>query len=363
MPRPLAQGENNCGGDGTPGNSLLGIGYGCSLSALIRGYRALWSAVSGTTDPLVPFGVVTLAAGGSEGSGQHMAGIRWSQTANNGVLPSPLLPRTFLAQAFDIGDPWLTAIDNDDAHHCARPDTTTGAYGPTCVRPWTNESAWDDDLRTLAPRVRNDSTPEFLGSIHARIKSPVGRRLAHAYLALIGKTTGALSGPTIAGCEVADDNSSIAVTYNASLLRGEVVQVTPFNNDVSTWGTGGDSLTFMVCVITAKYTASDCVTELALWSPVPAIPGTEGGAVTLSLTPAQISAAASGSLVAVRYAWPLGDRGDTCCPSSNVTNGLQVCAPGSCPIKTATSLLPGNPFYAMLVSRRCACNAPQLCDG
>jgi hypothetical protein len=44
-------------------------------------YRALWSAVPGTTAPDAPFGIFTLAAGGSEGSGKNMAGIRWSQTA------------------------------------------------------------------------------------------------------------------------------------------------------------------------------------------------------------------------------------------------------------------------------------------
>ena len=57
------------------------VGYGCSLATLVRTYRALWSATPGTTPADAPFGIFTLAAGGSEGSGQHMAGIRWSQTA------------------------------------------------------------------------------------------------------------------------------------------------------------------------------------------------------------------------------------------------------------------------------------------
>eukprot|EP01043_Picozoa_sp_COSAG02_P038504 COSAG02_NODE_2976_length_7633_cov_2.195248_2_plen_50_part_00 len=39
--------------------------------------------VAGTTDPLAPFGVVTLAAGGGEG-GTDMGGMRFSQTANYG---------------------------------------------------------------------------------------------------------------------------------------------------------------------------------------------------------------------------------------------------------------------------------------
>ena len=88
------------------GNSAYGTGYGCVLPKLISRYRELWSVVPGTTDPVVPFGVVTLSAGSSEGSGQHMAGMRWSQTGNYGVLPNPIMPAVFMAQGFDAGDPW-----------------------------------------------------------------------------------------------------------------------------------------------------------------------------------------------------------------------------------------------------------------
>ena len=97
------QGENNCAN--VMGNSATGSGYGCELPALVRDWRTAWSAVPRTTDPQAPFGVVTLAAGGSEGFGQNMAGMRWSQTGNYGVLPSAAMPNTFLAQAFDIGEP------------------------------------------------------------------------------------------------------------------------------------------------------------------------------------------------------------------------------------------------------------------
>ena len=46
-------------------------------------WRKTWSKVPGTTDPLAPFGIVTLASGGSEG-GADIGGMRWSQTANYG---------------------------------------------------------------------------------------------------------------------------------------------------------------------------------------------------------------------------------------------------------------------------------------
>jgi len=96
------QGENDCGG--VMGNSMLGFGYGCALPKMIARYRQMWSVVPGTTDPLAPFGIVTLAANTNEGSGQRVAGMRWSQTGNYGVLPNTIMPNTFLAQGFDIGE-------------------------------------------------------------------------------------------------------------------------------------------------------------------------------------------------------------------------------------------------------------------
>jgi hypothetical protein len=86
------------------GNSAEGYGYGCALPKLVERYRAAWSAVPGTTAPLAPFGIVTLAANTNEGGGQRVAGMRWSQTGNYGVLPNAIMPATFLAQGFDIGD-------------------------------------------------------------------------------------------------------------------------------------------------------------------------------------------------------------------------------------------------------------------
>ena len=44
------------------GSSLDGTGYGCELPAMVADWRAVWSAIPGTTDPLAPFGVATLAA-------------------------------------------------------------------------------------------------------------------------------------------------------------------------------------------------------------------------------------------------------------------------------------------------------------
>ena len=87
------------------GNAESKTGYGCEMVAMVKLWRQEWSKVSGTTNPLAPFDIVSLASGGSEG-GTDIAGMRSSQTGNYGSLPSIDMPNTFLAHAFDIGDPW-----------------------------------------------------------------------------------------------------------------------------------------------------------------------------------------------------------------------------------------------------------------
>ena len=100
---------------GDMGSSLAKTGYGCDQVALVSLWRRVWAAAS-ATDPTAPFGICTLvkhdrfpndirqwvarshrcpavlqAAGGSEGAGDHMAHMRWSQTGNMGTLPNELM--------------------------------------------------------------------------------------------------------------------------------------------------------------------------------------------------------------------------------------------------------------------------------
>ena len=42
------------------GNSIAGVGYSCEQKILVEGWRRVWSTVTGTTDPMAPFGVVSL---------------------------------------------------------------------------------------------------------------------------------------------------------------------------------------------------------------------------------------------------------------------------------------------------------------
>ena len=97
-------GINGCG------NVLAKTGYACSTRNLVTSWREQWSAVPDTTDSLFPFGIVSLAAGTSEGNSQNMGNFRHAQTASYGFLPGPPgsgMEKTFIAQAYDAGDPGM----------------------------------------------------------------------------------------------------------------------------------------------------------------------------------------------------------------------------------------------------------------
>jgi hypothetical protein len=139
------------------GNSMRSAGYSCLMEKLVSSWREQWSSEPGTTVADAPFGVVTLAPSGGEG-GADLPTMRWAQTASYGensailprgrlvtrqgerlsgrgtrcvtfhsngiclywecmlcghvlcvaagVLPNPSMPNTFIAQAFDLDDPF-----------------------------------------------------------------------------------------------------------------------------------------------------------------------------------------------------------------------------------------------------------------
>ena len=62
--------------------------------------------------------------------------------------------------------------------------------------------------------------------------------------------------------------------------------------------------------------------------------------------------------IALRYAWD--NEHDSCCAALGPTTW---CEPAACPIWDKKSGLPGNPFMAKIVGGKCACVAPQQCDG
>ena len=99
------------------------------------------------------------------------------------------------------------------------------------------------------------------------------------------------------------------------------------------------------------------------WQPTPLILGGDQSKVTIDLSPLNKQ-----KPLAVRLAWVLFDApdqsADTCCPSADSQQGRKVCLPGNCPLYSAVSELPANPFFATIdaVRGRCVCPAPQVCD-
>ena len=63
--------------DGTFGeDATCDSGYGCNMQLLVSEWRKVWSATPGTTPADFPFGIVSLAAGTSEGHDGNMAVFR-----------------------------------------------------------------------------------------------------------------------------------------------------------------------------------------------------------------------------------------------------------------------------------------------
>jgi hypothetical protein len=317
-----------------------------------------------------------------------------------------------------------------------------------------------------------------MGSIHPRLKRPVGRRLAYAAARLLklqqkqqlratalaasgegsrlgsaddeaftGEDDGAFTGPTIAGCSYTATTAATAagagvleIKFNSSLLGGEALLLRPFDanetggwqdnpfNDsattyhpykVKTYHPTTDSLGLMVC--TAEQpgvpgNASTCACQQwdfvahndssgklqgfwfcevgggpELWHPAADSlrPNQRGATVasnpfTSQWKPAPLQGYLESSVLvdlsgpalngktplAVRLAWPLfgdlskgvGGKADSCCPTRSILDGHGVCLPGNCPLYTAQSELPANPFFAVVQGGTCHCTAPQSCD-
>ena len=88
------------------GNWMNNTGYACMELLMIEQFRANWSLVN--NGDILPFGLVTLASGTSEGHQLDMGNFRWNQMLNYDILPPPSdqVPKTFVVQGHDIGDPW-----------------------------------------------------------------------------------------------------------------------------------------------------------------------------------------------------------------------------------------------------------------
>eukprot|EP00039_Didymoeca_costata_P005967 m.86252 g.86252 ORF g.86252 m.86252 type:complete len:759 (+) comp13049_c1_seq1:108-2384(+) len=336
------QGENNVGGD--PGNSDNNTGYGCEMVSMIKSWRQFFSAEPGTTASDAPFGLVSLAAGGSEGHDTNMAAFRWSQTGNYGELPNQAMPNTFLAHAYDMGDPMDNLRPPCSASNSWGPSPTNkSAFGPSGPCIWPPASAWNKAVLPLRDIVFQNMAPSFMGGIHPRFKYEVGRRLALAYMGV--------ESPTLSGCSMSDGKLELQfknLDYDDLLLQWNVSDY-----NMSNWN-GKDSSSLMVCAGEGA-TSSDCASNMSLWQAAPLLPGSSKSLMV------QISMISS-PILAIRYGWPMMTGADTCCPNNLVAKGRKPCVPASCPIITSNNSLPANPFFAEIVNGKCQCLKPQDCS-
>lgn len=218
------QGENNM--MNTKGNSAVNVGYSCKQRQLVRGWRAVWSETAGTTEPMAPFGLVTLASSGSEG-GPNMGAMRLAQTAGYGVVPNDALPHAFFAQAGDLEDAWGPAAGPCFSGFasqwacCGKGAYRANRSSASCIAGTHGHPELCDPACAAAAGTPSE------GGIHPRSKLPVGARLASAAYSLVYGGAGAATGPTMAGCGVS--GTSLTIQFNTSLLAGDQVALHPYN--------------------------------------------------------------------------------------------------------------------------------------
>ena len=317
------QGENNIGHGTYDPSYDQNLGYACQMPKMIDLWRKTWSAEEGTTDMLAPFGLVDLASSQSEGHGGNgaMGNFRVAQTGGFGVLPNPAMPNTFIANAYDLGEPW--------DKNCA---------GAGCCSEWL--WPWTD---ICLPQFRGewvyDTTTWYMGPIHARPKFPLGSRLAKGAYNTYYNGTGPVSGPVISSCKVVD--GGVEVFFNETLLKGDEVVVKSYNKSVKASST--EVLVNATLPVDGwKYESTE------KWALVDIKQGSTAYSVIVDTT-------AVGSAGGVAYAYQ-DAKG---CGSIDGT--IEPCPPGSFPIMSKTHNLPAMPFIVRVADGQCGCISPQKC--
>ena len=171
------------------------------MENLVNTWREAWSAEPETTPSDFPFGLVSLAGGTSEGNGNSMGAFRYAQTGNTGFGwdMQGSVPNTFVAQAFDTGDPC------SGGNQC-------------CTNSKDAQGGW--------PCMSGEApyTGQFMGGIHPRVKKIVGTRLAKAARAIAyGDKKQIWSGPILESCVV--QGGSIQLTFQEDKLLDDTIMV------------------------------------------------------------------------------------------------------------------------------------------
>jgi hypothetical protein len=378
-----------------PGTS--GTGYSCLMPKLVEEWRRLWSTTPGTTDPLAPFGLVTLPNTGSEG-GSDIGSMRHAQTAGYGTMPNEAMPNTFLAQGYDLSDPFR----NDSCYFdgCWPQNMSHGNAG--CFRGqnasvdvcgWKNATT----AKKCAGCEGYIHSVAFnnwvMGPIHGRAKKPVGMRLAQALSVLSYGGAGPVSGPTLSGCKKTGD--TITISFNKTAMAGGKMIVQPYdrggggklpavtnskmhvlvNSSLLCFQSGRDGRAHDICMDDGSgvfkggggypprsgfHDSNSFPTDLE-WVSVDIAAGAADNEIVVDLSKSK------GVAFAIRYAWS----GDCCTDAEASVPSSAPCPLESCPLMATTgavptgwlSHLPPNPFFARITANgKCECLHPQVCD-
>jgi hypothetical protein len=279
--------------------------------------------------------------------------MQWAQTANYGVAPNPAMPNVFMAQAFDLSDPFgnITCYKSG----CCRGAQKAGTNCGSCLGP----NGYCESMT---------ATNFYMGPIHPRVKKIVGERLAKAGAVIAYGKTGIHTGPTISGCSMS--SGKITIKFNSTLLGSDQVLVQDYdkmaNNSMMQVLTNSK----LFCMQTKrlgkdKDAGQECIDdgtnhdigkgmfddEEKTWVSVD-IAAASSNSITVDLKKS------GGVAFAIRYAW---DRNGCCEGLPSVLAG-GPCPIASCPLMAKTAQLPANPFKAKIIGGKCHCIAPQVCD-
>lgn len=299
------------GGASACGNSIIHAGYGCGIIQLIRAWRRYWR------DENLPVATVTLAGATFEGAGSSAGPFRWSQTGNYGIAPNPEMKNVVIVHAYDLTDPcvWGNA-------ECVSDDCETYPFSTHCVHP-------------------------YMGAIHPRVKSPLGKRIAFQSLNLFYKdktqSTGPYNGPFLKGCTLDASSHTIRLDYDETRFGGDTLQTPKYNFE---WMNSGVS----VHVNGNRTYANSQNFGTPILSNITRLTNTS----ILVHIPQAVNVS---EVTGINYAWS-----DTAC-CGNLDLKHNPCPVEQCPIKLSNSGLPAEPFFALIVNNKCKCILPQKCDG
>eukprot|EP00729_Bicosta_minor_P013526 gene13526-11065_t len=330
------------------------------------------------------------------------------------------MANTFFAQAYDLDDEWggpgwahLACHHNNEGKPCSAPPTHQPCLVNNCCHigghgPF-NASTCNSSFAALCTNAcaAAANTPQYMGGIHPRSKKQVGDRLGTAAYNTVYGGKDSYTGPTLAGCSVAS-STKLLIQFNATLLGGDSLKLNPAKpvSKSPSWyinkteQSSHDSLTGGTLLYVQTNASNFCTEPMLMpgdynsstgaadsdYSYCPTWAGGKGPTgikQNTSRTPdttawdgfdsgwtmLPFEKASATSIVvdltplnglvptAVKYAFGTV----TCCdltdPLLYVTHGCVA----ECPIYSAQSSLPANPFIAKIVGGKCECIAPQVC--